>query len=169
MSAYDFDLHSNCLPDSVPLKVMYYSGLHAQISEWICIVSESASLVAQLVKNPPAMWETWVWSLGWEDLLEKGKAAHSLYLGFLCGSAGKESACNVGDLGLILGLGRSPGEGKGYPLQYSGLENSMDCIVHQMAKSWTQLKWLSMHSCTHKVLFSGDQINLSLHGWVWKE
>ena len=45
-----------------------------------------------------------------------------------CGSAGKESACNVGDLGSILGLGRSPGEGKGCPLQYSGLENSMDCV-----------------------------------------
>ena len=45
-----------------------------------------------------------------------------------CGSAGKESACNVGDRGLILGLGRSPGEGKGYPLQFSGLENSNDCI-----------------------------------------
>ena len=45
----------------------------------------------------------------------------------LC-SAGKESACNAGDLVLIPGLGRSPGEGKGYPLQYSGLENSMDCI-----------------------------------------
>jgi len=44
-------------------------------------------------------------------------------------SAGKESACNVGDLGLIPGLGRSSGEGKGYPLWYSGLENSMDCIV----------------------------------------
>ena len=53
---------------------------------------------------------------------------------FLCGSAGKESACNVGDLGLIPGLGRSPEEGKGYPLQYSGLENSMDCIVHGVAK-----------------------------------
>ena len=49
--------------------------------------------------------------------------------------AGKESACSVGDLGLILGLGRSPGEGKGYPLQYSGLENPMDCIVHRVAKS----------------------------------
>ena len=47
----------------------------------------------------------------------------------LCGSTGKESTCNVGDLGLIPGLGRSPGEGKGYPLHYSGLENSMDCIV----------------------------------------
>ena len=49
-------------------------------------------------------------------------------LGFPCGSAGKESACNGEDLGLTPGLGRSPGEGKGYPLQYSGLENSMDSI-----------------------------------------
>ena len=48
------------------------------------------------------------------------------FLGFLCGSAGKESACNVGDLGSIPGLGKSLGEGKRYPLQYSGLENSMD-------------------------------------------
>ena len=60
-------------------------------------------------------------------------------LGFPCGLAGKESACNVGDLGSIPELGRSPGGGKGYPLQYSGLENSMDCIVHGVAKSWTQL------------------------------
>jgi len=50
-------------------------------------------------------------------------------------SAGKESACSVGDLGSIPGLGRSPGEGKGYLLQYSGLENSMDCIAHGVAKS----------------------------------
>ena len=52
------------------------------------------------------------------------------------GSASKESTCNVGDLGSIPGLGRSPGEGKGYPLQYSGLENPMDCIIHGVAKSW---------------------------------
>ena len=51
----------------------------------------------------------------------------------------KESACHSGDLGSIPGLGRSSGEGKGYPLQYSGLENSMDCIVHGVAKSWTRL------------------------------
>ena len=57
--------------------------------------------------------------------------------GFPGGSAGKESACNVGDLDSIPGLGRSPGEGKGYPLQYSGLENSMDCIVHGVTKSQT--------------------------------
>ena len=54
--------------------------------------------------------------------------------GFLGGSDGKESTCNVGDQGLIPGLGRSPGEGKGYPLQYSGLENSMDCIDHEFAE-----------------------------------
>ena len=52
-------------------------------------------------------------------------------------STGKESTCNVGDLGLILNLGRSPGEGNCYPFQYSGLENSMGCIVHRVAKSWT--------------------------------
>ena len=56
-------------------------------------------------------------------------------LGFPDGSASEESFCNVGDLGLIAGLGRSPGEGKGYPLQYSGLENSMDCIVHGCKQS----------------------------------
>ena len=60
-------------------------------------------------------------------------------VGFPCGSAGKESAYNAGDLGSILGLGRSPGEGKGYPLQYSGLENPMGCIVHGVAKGWTRL------------------------------
>ena len=60
-------------------------------------------------------------------------------MGFPCGSAGKESACNVRDLGLIPGLGRSPGERKGYPLQYSGLENSNDCIVHRVPKSQAQL------------------------------
>ena len=58
---------------------------------------------------------------------------------FPCGSAGKDSTCNAGDLGLIPGLGRSPGEGKGYPLQYSGLENLMDCIVHGVSKSQTRL------------------------------
>ena len=60
-----------------------------------------------------------------------------VFLGFCGGSAGKESTCNVGDLGSIPELGRSPGEGKGYPLQYSGLENSMDHIDHVVAKSQT--------------------------------
>jgi len=58
-------------------------------------------------------------------------------LGFPGDSSGKESTCSAGDLGSIPELGRSPGEGKGYLLQYSGLENSMDCIVHGVTKSWT--------------------------------
>ena len=62
-----------------------------------------------------------------------------------CGSAGKESACNVGDLGSIPGLGGSPGKGKGYPFQYSGLEKSMDYIVHGVAKSWTQVSDFHFH------------------------
>ena len=64
-----------------------------------------------------------------------------------CGSAGKESTCNTGDLGLIPGLGRSPGERKGYPPQYSGLENSLECIVHGVAMSWTQLSDFHFHFC----------------------
>ena len=56
------------------------------------------------------------------------------FMGFPGSSEGEESGCNVGDLGSILGLGRCPGEGKGYPLQHSGLENTMDCIVHRVAK-----------------------------------
>ena len=70
------------------------------------LTEQGASLVAQLVKNPPAMQETWVRSLGWED---------------------------------------SRGEGKGYPLQYSGLENSMDCIVHADTKSQTQPRDFHFH------------------------
>ena len=60
-------------------------------------------------------------------------------MGFPCGSDGKESTCNAGDLGSIPGLKRSLEEWKDYPLQYSGLENSMNCIVHGFAKSQTQL------------------------------
>ena len=59
------------------------------------------------------------------------------FLSFSGGSDGKASACNAGDLGSIPGLGRSPGEANGYPLPYSGLENSTDCIVHGVSKSQT--------------------------------
>ena len=68
------------------------------------------------------MQETPVQFLDQEDPLEKGYLL--VFLGFLCGSAGKEPTCNVGGLGLIPGLGRALGEGKGYPLQYSGLKIS---------------------------------------------
>ena len=74
---------------------------------------------------------------------------------FSCGSAGKESACNEGDLGLIPGFGWSRGEGKGYPLQYSGLENSMDYIVCGTTKSETQLSHFHFH-------FNFQKINIFL-------
>ena len=82
----------------------YFSQLHLLCLSDACMW---ASLVAQMIKNPPAMWETWVRSQGWED---------------------------------------SHGEGNGYPLQYCGLENSMDCIVHGVAKSLTLLNDLHSHS-----------------------
>ena len=63
-----------------------------------------------------------------------------VFLAFSGGSAGKVFTCNAGDLGSIPGLERSPEEGNGYLLRYSGLKNSTDCIVHGVAKSWTQLR-----------------------------
>ena len=82
--------------------------------------------------------ETWVQPLDWEDPPEKGTVTHSS-AGLPCGSAGKESTCNAGDLGLIPRLGTFLGEGNSYPLWYSGLEDSGDCIVHGVAKSRTRL------------------------------
>ena len=74
-----------------------------------------------------------------------------VFWGFSCGSDGKESTCSAEDLGSIAGLGRSPGEGKRYPypLQYSGLENSMDCILHGVTKSQTRLS--SLHTTSNQV------------------
>ena len=81
------------------------------------------------------------------------------------GFGGKESACNAGDLGWIPGLRRSPGGGKGYSLQYSGLENSMDrgawwATVHRVTKSRTQLKRLSTH--TYEQYTSIQKVVISL-------
>ena len=64
---------------------------------------------------------------------------YNMYLASLVAQLVKESVCSVGDLGSIPRLRRSSGEGKGYPLQYSGLENSMGCIVRGVAKNWTRL------------------------------
>ena len=103
------------------------------------------SLIAQLVKNLPAMQETLVQSLSRENPWRRDRLPTPVFLGFPCGSAGRESTCNEGDLGSIPGLGRSPGEGKSYPLQDSGLENFMDCIVHGVPKSQTQLSDFHCH------------------------
>ena len=104
-----------------------------------------ASLIAQLVKKLPAMqrprFDSWVGKICWR----RDRLPTPVFLDFHCGSAGKESTCNVRDLGSIPVLGRSPGEGKGYPLQYSGQENSTDCIVHGVRESETTER-LSLHN-----------------------
>ena len=102
----------------------------------------SASLITQLVKNPPAMQETWFSSSFGKICWRRDRLPTPVSLGFPDGSAGKEFSCSVGDLGSIPGLGRSLGEGNSYPLQYSGLENSINCIVHGVIKSQTCLSKL---------------------------
>ena len=77
--------------------------------------------------------------LGYRLILICFETCLKYFLSFPCGSADKECAYNAGDLGWIPGLGRSPGRRKGYPLQHSGLENSMDCTVHGVAKNRTPL------------------------------
>ena len=94
-----------------------------------------AAPVDQLVKNPPAMQEIPVQFLCGKICWRRDRLPTPVLLGFPGGSDSKESACNAGDLDSIPGLGRSPGEGNGSPLQYSGLGNSMDCIVHRVMKS----------------------------------
>jgi len=131
---------------SMCLLVICISSLEKMSFQVFCpflnkVVWFRVSLVAQLVKNLPATWVTWVRSLGWEDPLEKQKVTQFsilawripwtiqsmgsqrvgrnfsvLCLGFPSGSVGKESACKAGDVGSIPGLGRSPGEGKGFLL-----------------------------------------------------
>ena len=99
---------------------------------------------AQLVKKIRLQcrrprFSSWVGKIRWR----RDRLPTPAFLGFPCGSAGKESACNAGDLGSIPGLGRSPGAGKGYLLQYSSLENSTGYKVHGVAKSWTRLRAIS--------------------------
>ena len=79
-----------------------------------------------------------------------------IFVGFPDPSAGKESTCNMGYLGSIPGLGGPPREGKDYPLRYSGLENSMDCIDHGVAKSWTWLSDFHFHFLLISVATKSD-------------
>ena len=100
------------------------------------------------------------------------KAQFSSYLSFPGGSAGKESTCNAGDLSSIPGLGRPPGEGKGYPLQYPGLENSMDGVGHGVAKSRTRLSDSHFTFFAHIYLLKRPEVAVgagqrgSLGSWV---
>ena len=99
--------------------------------------SSSSSIIINLGKSTYCI----VFQFPWQCNVDNNSSFSNVLelLGVPCGSAGKESTCNVGNLGLIPGLGRSPAEGKVYPLQYSGLENSMDCIGHGAVKTQTQL------------------------------
>ena len=101
-------------------------------------------LIVQLVKNPPAMQRPRLNSWGGKIRWRRDRLPTPVFLGFLGGSAGKKSTCNAGDLGSIPELGRCPGEGKGYPVQCSGLENSMGSIVHGVTKSRAQLSDFTM-------------------------
>ena len=106
-----------------------YSGLISFRIDWFVLLAVQGtfkilpSLVAQLVKNSPAMQETLLPFLVGKICWRRDRLPTPVFLGFPGGLAGKESTCNAGDLGLIFGLERSPREGKGYPLQYSSLES----------------------------------------------
>ena len=103
-----------------------------------------ASLITQLVKNLPAVQETLVRFLGQKVCWGRDRLPTPVFLGFPCGSAGKESTCNEGDLGLIPVLGRSPGEGIGYPLQHSWASVVAQLVKNPpaMRETWVQsLAW----------------------------
>ena len=103
------------------------------------------------------VFNSWVGKIPWR----RDRLPTPVFMGFPCGSAGKESTCNVGDLGSIPGLRRSPGERKGYPLQYPGRENSMDYTVHGVAKSQTRLSDFHFHF--HFLSCALESYNLSSH------
>ena len=113
-----------------------------------------ASLIAQLVKNPPAMQETPVWFLGWEIGGRKDRLPTSVFLCFPCGSADKESACNAGDLGSIPGLGRSPGEGERlstpvfwpgeFQEQYSPLGRKESDTTERLSLFFSSVDWTTV-------------------------
>jgi hypothetical protein len=84
---------------------------------------------------------SWVGKIHWR----RDRLPIPVFLGFPGGSAGKKFACYTGDLGSVSGLARSPGEEKGYPLEYSGLENSRDFIVHGVTKSQARLSDFHFH------------------------
>ena len=113
------------------------SSLSLPTSQQHLLLLEAPSLLKFNSPSASEMQETqfnsWVGEIRWR----RDRLPMPVFLGLPGGSAGKESACNVGNLGSIPGLGRSPEEGNSYPFQYSGLENSMDCIVHGVTKSWT--------------------------------
>ena len=122
------------------------------ISKCVCKERDPGS-IPELERSPgerngkePHGWRSMVGYSPWgHKESDRTERLHlEMIMGFSCGSP-NESACNTGDLGLISELGRAPREWKGYLLQYSGLENSLDCMVHGVTKSWTQLGKFHFH------------------------
>ena len=107
-------------------------------ARWQCINTVSWQRIHLQCRRP--QFDSCVRKIRWS----RDRLPTPVFLGFPCSSAGKESAYSMGDLGLIPGLGRSPGEGKGYPLLFSGLENSTDYKVHGVTKSRTLNERLSL-------------------------
>ena len=100
------------------------------------------------------------------ESLDKDRVMYYVWLSvfyWLQASAGKESTCNAGDLDSISGLGRYPGEGISYPFQCSVLENSMDCMVHGITKSWARLSNFHFHRPRHTTCMSINIRNYAYH------
>ena len=161
----------SCLTPCDPMGYTEHGILQARILEWVAVLFSRGSsqprdqtqsltsklhwkvdslpltsLVAQLVKSLPATQETWFDSWVGKIHRRKDRLPTPVFLGFPGGSPGKESSCNMRDLDSIPRLGRSPGEKNSYWLLYFGLENSMNCIVHGVAKSQTWLSDFHFHS-----------------------
>ena len=142
------------------------------VSAFLLTIYKQTSLITQLVKNLPAKQMTPVQFLGWEDLLENGQATHSCILGLPFWLSWQIIHLQCGRPAFDPWVGKIPGEEKVYPLQYSGLENSMDYIVHEVTKSWTQLS--NFHSLTHhlqvdRVLNKGTLVQQSGKGAGFSE
>ena len=113
--------------------LVFFLAMPCLVSYWI-LGFPNGSVGKKICLQCRRQFDSWVGKICWR----RDRLPTPVFLGFPCGSASEESTCNMGDLGSIPGLGRSPGEGKDCALQYSGRENSMDCTVHGVAES-TQL------------------------------
>ena len=151
--------------DCSPPDSSVHGIFQARILEWVAISFSrdlpdpgiklrSPTLQADsLPSEPPGnrkcrrpRFDSWVWTTRWR----RDRLPTPVFLGSPCGSAGKESTCNAGDQSSIPGLGRSPGEGKGYPLQYSSLENSTDSRESQrVGHDWATFTF-KLNLATHK-------------------
>ena len=144
-------LHSDPLPQFSPWGTLLASFRFHSFSQLVNVyhspVRNQGPGCAARLQEHVIMWRMNMRETGWQQAESmqchlcyyKGQTTTPVFLGFPDGSAGKESTCSVRDLGSIPGLGRSPGGGHGNPLPYSCLENSIDCIVHGVAKCQTRL------------------------------